>query len=96
MTGRTGNIILIAMIAGAALGLIGGLWAGDFMLSIKFLGTLFLNSLKMVVIPLVVASMIVGVTSLGDVRTIGCTGGKTLAFYLTTTGFSVVVGLILV
>ncbi len=96
MTGRAGNIILIAMIAGAALGLMGGLWAGDFMLSIKFLGTLFLNSLKMVVIPLVVASMIVGVTSLGDVRTIGRTGGKTLAFYMTTTGLSVAVGLVMV
>jgi Na+/H+-dicarboxylate symporter len=84
------------MIAGAALGLIGGLWASDFMLSIKFLGTLFLNALKMVVIPLVVASMIVGVTSLGDIRTLGRTGGKTLAFYMTTTGLSVAVGLILV
>lgn len=96
MTGRSGNIILVAMIVGAILGVIGGLWLGDFMLSIKFLGTIFLNALKMVVIPLVVASMIVGVTSLGDVRTIGRTGGKTLAFYITTTGLSVMVGLVLV
>jgi solute carrier family 1 (high affinity glutamate transporter) protein 1 len=96
MTGRTGNIILIAMIGGAVLGLMGGLWLGDFMLSINFLGTIFLNALRMVVIPLVVASMIVGVTSLGDVRTLGRTGGKTLAYYLVTTGLSVVVGLILV
>lgn len=96
MTGRTGNIILIAMIGGAVLGLMGGFWLCDFMLSISFLGTIFLNALRMVVIPLVVASMIVGVTSLGDVRTIGRTGGKTLAFYLVTTSLSVVVGLILV
>lgn len=96
MTGRTGNIILIGMIAGAVLGLMGGLWLGDFMLSIKFLGTIFLNALKMVVVPLVVASIIVGVTSLGDIRKLGRTTGKTLAYYMTTTGFSVLVGIILV
>jgi Na+/H+-dicarboxylate symporter len=95
-TGRAGNFILIAMIAGAVLGVMGGLWLGEFMLSIAFLGTLFLNALKMVVVPLVVASMIVGVTSLGDVRTIGRTGGKTLLYYLVTTGLSVAVGLLLV
>ena len=96
MTGRAGNIILIAMVAGAALGLIGGLWAGDFMLSIKFLGTIFLNALKMVVVPLVVASIIVGVTSLGDIQKLGRTAGKTLAYYLTTTSFAVMTGIILV
>jgi Na+/H+-dicarboxylate symporter len=96
MTGRAGNIILIGMIAGAVLGLIGGLWLGDFMLSIKFLGTVFLNALKMVVIPLVVASIIVGVTSLGDIRKLGRTAGKTMAYYMATTGFSVLVGIILV
>lgn len=96
MAGRTGNFILLGMIAGATLGVLGGLFVGDFMLRISFLGTIFLNALKMVVIPLVVASMIVGVTSLGDVRTLGRTGLKTLAFYFATTSASVIVGLILV
>jgi len=96
MAGRTGNFILMGMIAGAILGVLGGLFIGDFMLRIAFLGTIFLNALKMVVIPLVVASMIVGVTSLGDVRTLGRTGLKTLAFYFATTSASVIVGLILV
>lgn len=96
MSGRHGNVILIAMIGGAVLGLLGGLYLPGFMLELKFLGTLFLNALKMVVVPLVVASMIVGVTSLGDVRTIGRTGLKTLLYYLATTGLSVVVGLLLV
>ncbi|UCD64644.1 MAG: cation:dicarboxylase symporter family transporter, partial [Candidatus Zixiibacteriota bacterium] len=96
MTGRIGNIILVGMIAGAVLGLMGGLWLGNFMLSIKFLGTIFLNALKMVVVPLVVASIIIGVTSLGDIRKLGRTAGKTLAYYMATTGFSVLVGIILV
>jgi solute carrier family 1 (high affinity glutamate transporter) protein 1 len=96
MTGRTGNIILIGMIGGAILGAVGGLYIGDFFLATEFVGKLFLNSLMMVVVPLVVASMIVGVTSLGDIRKLGRTSVKTLIFYLSTTGLSVFVGLVLV
>lgn len=96
MTGRTGNIILIGMIAGAILGVFGGLYIGDFFLSTEFVGTIFLNSLMMVVIPLIMASMIVGVTSLGDIRKLGNNSLKTLIYYLSTTGLSVFVGLILV
>lgn len=96
MTRKSGNIILIGMIAGAVLGVLGGVFLGDFMLNLKFLGTLFLNALKMVVVPLVVASMIVGVSALGDVKSLGRTGLKTLTFYLCTTGLSVFVGLVLV
>ena len=96
MDKRTSNIILIGMITGAVLGVMGGLWLGDFMLSIKFLGTMFLNALKMVVVPLIVASIIVGVTSLGDIRKLGRTAGKTLAYYMFTTSFAVLIGIILV
>ena len=84
------------MIAGAVLGAVCGYFFGDFMLDIKFLGTIFLNALKMVVVPLVVASMIVGVASLGDIRKLGRTSLKTLAYYLTTTGISVLIGIVLV
>jgi Na+/H+-dicarboxylate symporter len=84
------------MIAGAALGAVGGYYFGDALLKIKFLGTIFLNALKMVVVPLIVASMIVGVTSLGDIRKLGGTTVKTLLYYLVTTSFSVIVGIILV
>lgn len=96
MTGKTGNIILAGMIIGAVLGVIGGIYVGDFFLSIKFIGTLFLNALKMIVVPLIVASMIVGVTSLGDISKLSKTTGKTFLYYFVTTGFSVLIGIILV
>jgi len=84
------------MIVGAVLGIVGGYYIPVFFMRIQFLGTLFLNALKMVVVPLIVASMIVGVTSLGDIRKLGRTSIKTILYYLTTTGFSVFVGLFMV
>lgn len=96
MTGRTGKIILINMVLGAILGAFGGFYAGDFFIKTDFIGKIFLNSLMMVVIPLIMASMIVGVTSLGDIRKLGRTSGKTLLYYLTTTGIAVFIGLVLV
>ncbi|MEA2030805.1 MAG: dicarboxylate/amino acid:cation symporter [candidate division Zixibacteria bacterium] len=96
MNRKTGNIILIGMIAGAVLGAVCGYFFGDTILHIKFLGTLFLNALKMVVVPLVVASMIIGVATLGDVRKLGRTSVKTLGYYLLTTSLSVFLGIIMV
>ena len=96
MSTRTSNIILLGMVLGAVLGAFGGYYFGEVFIQIKFLGTLFLNALKMVVVPLIVASMIVGVTSLGDIRKLGRTTGKTLVYYLVTTSFAVIIGMILV
>jgi len=48
------------------------------------------------VVPLVMSSMIVGVSSLGDVRQLGQLGGRTILFFMTTTGIAVAIGLILV
>ncbi len=96
MQNKNGNYLLICMILGAVLGVLGGYFLSGIFIEIKFLGTIFLNALKMVVVPLIIASIIVGVTSLGDIRKLGKTTGKTLLYYLATTGFSVLIGLILV
>ncbi len=96
MDKKSSNYILYGMIAGAVLGVVSGFYISEFMLSIKFIGTIFLNALKMIVIPLIVASMIVGVTTLGDIRKLGKTTGKTLLYYFITTGFSVLIGIIVV
>ncbi len=85
-------LILIAILLGAVLG-------GQFpreALYVKFLGDLFLNALKMVVVPLVIASMVIGVTNLGDIRKLEGIGKRTLIYYLFTTALSVLLGLVLV
>lgn len=58
-----------------------------------FVGTLFLNALKMLVVPLIVASLITGVASIGSGASLGRLGGKTLLYYLSTTLLAVLVGL---
>lgn len=62
---------------------------------IRPLGTLFLNLIKMIIVPLVFSSLIVGTSSVGDVRSLGRIGGKTIVYYLFTTAFAVTIGLIL-
>ena len=61
---------------------------------IKPFGVLFLNLIKMVVVPLVFASITVGTCGLGDAKKVGRIGGKTILFYLCTTALAVTLGLL--
>lgn len=58
------------------------------------LGTIFLNLIKTIVVPLVLFSITQGILSLKDIRKIGAIGGKTIAFYLCTTALAVTFGLL--
>ena len=58
-------------------------------------GQVFLRMLFMVVVPLVFTSLALGVAGLGDLRKVGRIGGKTLGFFVVTTGMAVVLGLVL-
>jgi Na+/H+-dicarboxylate symporter len=59
-------------------------------------GTIFLNLLQLIAVPLIIASLIVGVASLGDLEQLSRIGGKTLGIYVLTTTVALVVGLVLV
>ena len=90
------HIILIGIFIGIILGGYLGWAYGEKMNAVAWLGTIFLNALKMVIVPLIMASMIVGITNLGDIRKLGGTGLKTLLYYMVTTGIAVLIGIILV
>jgi proton glutamate symport protein len=62
---------------------------------IRPIGTLFIRLLMFIAIPLVLASLIVGAASLGDIRKVGRIGGKTLALYLVTTALAITIGLVM-
>lgn len=59
------------------------------------LGKMFINGIKMLVVPLVFCSLICGAASIGDIRKLGRVGGKILAFYLTTTALAITLALVL-
>jgi len=69
--------------------------AGTIATQIKPIGTIFINLLNMIAIPLVLASLIVGVASLGNVKKLARIGGKTIAIYILTTMIAISIGLIL-
>ena len=81
--------ILIGLILGAVLGPLMGEWA----IRIKPVGDAFINLLIMVVVPLVMASLIVGTASLGDLRKLGRIGIKTVGYYVVATALAVALGL---
>jgi proton glutamate symport protein len=91
------------IIAGLILGLIFGLtvirtdipssWTIDY---IKPVGTIFINGLKMIAMPLVLASLIIGVSNLGDISKLSRIGGKTIFTFIITTIIAITIGLTLV
>ncbi len=62
----------------------------------SFFGTLFLNALKMLIVPLIVSSIIVGISGIGDSSALGRLGGKTILYYMTTSFIAISIGLVLV
>jgi len=96
MNKRHANILLGLIALGVVAGFAAGLTFGEDMLAVKWIGDLFLDALKMMIIPLIIAAVISGVTSLGDVRKLGRIGGMTITYYLVTTGIAVLIGLIVV
>ncbi len=83
--------ILIGLILGILFGLILGPKAS----LIKPVGDLFIRLIRMIIVPLVFSSLVVGAASIGDPKTLGRIGGKTILFYLVTTAFAVTIGLLL-
>lgn len=90
--------ILAAMALGAVLGLLtgkDGLLAGMPLVSLGgFLGSAFLNLLRMLVVPLVVSSIISGIAAMGNTRDLGRLGVLSMLFYVLTTLLAVVIALV--
>ncbi len=95
-TGGKHTGLLIGIIAGIVLGILVGGFLPSVAVYFSILGDIFLNALMMLVVPLVILSMIVGITGLGDIRNLGSIGRRTILYYLLTTGIAVVIGIIMV
>lgn len=90
--------ILIGMAAGVAFGVLAAnLEWNQFVIDwIKPFGTIFINLLKLIAIPLIVASLIKGVSDLKDISKLSAMGGRTIGIYIITTVVAVTLGLLLV
>lgn len=61
-----------------------------------FLGSLFMNALKMIIVPLIVASIITGIAGIGGTHGLGRMGAKTILYYMLTSLFAILIGLFIV
>ena len=92
------NKILIGLVAGTIAGVVANVGdiapLRDTLIALEPVGTAFIRLITMIVIPLVIASLMVGTASLGDLRKLGRIGGKTMLYYLFTTALAVTIGLL--
>ena len=84
------------ILIGMALGVVFALLGGEAVSYIDWIGTLFLRLLRMIIVPLIVASIVSGVAGQASAAGLGKLGLKTLAYYLSTSLLAIVVGLFLV
>lgn len=83
--------IVIGMILGITVGII----FGEDAVILKPIGSLFVNTIKMLIVPLVFCSIIVGITSMQDTSKMGRIGFKAVIFYLLSTAVAITIGLLL-
>jgi proton glutamate symport protein len=88
--------IFLGGFAGWALRLYPSLGSFELLPIFDLIGTLFINLLKMLIVPLILSSVITGVAGLGTGPDLGRLGGKTLSFYVITTLIAVLIALMLV
>ncbi len=93
--------IMIGMVAGVILGVILNMIDSSFINThivgglFGMIGKMFVNALKMLVVPLVFFSLLTGVTGIGDIRLLGRVGGKSFGLYLMTTALAIGIAIIL-
>ena len=88
--------LVLAIIAGSITGEDAGIGSLTFYSIYSFIGTLFLNALKMLIVPLIASSIVMGVASVGGHQGLGRMGGKTILYYMATSLIAILIGLTVV
>jgi Na+/H+-dicarboxylate symporter len=84
----------VKILIGFALGAVVGLIVGPSIAVVKPLGDLFIRLIKMLIVPMVFCSLVVGASSIGDLRKLGRVGGKTIIYFLATTAIAITLAII--
>lgn len=101
---KSNNKLFIAIIAALIIGVaIGGIvhyqfpeYIAGFSKNIKLLGTIFIRLVQMIIAPLVFSTLVVGIAKMGDMKMVGRVGGKAMAWFITASLVSLLIGLFLV
>jgi Na+/H+-dicarboxylate symporter len=92
--------ILIAILAAIVIGWLSGSDGAVFGVKLvdiyNFIGTLFINALKMLIVPLIVSALIAGISGIGAGEGLGRLGIKTIVYYLATSFIAILIGLVFV
>jgi len=88
--------LVLAVIAGSITGTNLGVGGFTFYNAYGFVGTLFLNALKMLIVPLIASSIIIGIAGMSGHHALGRMGGKTILYYATTSLIAILIGLTVV
>lgn len=91
LTNKVLTGLLLGALAGALLNYLDNSWLDTYIVNGVLLvgGKLFVNALKMLVVPLVIFSLIPGVFAIGDIKLLGKVGGKTVFLYIATTAIAI-------
>ena len=88
--------LALAIVVGLLVGETSGLFGVPFIAMFDFIGQMFLNALKMLIVPLIVSSIIIGIAGIGSSDSVGRLGGKTIGYYALTSFFAIIIGLLVV
>ena len=89
------KLLSLLTLAGVVLGALTGFLIPDVMIGLGVIGQLFVNALKIILLPLIAASIIMGISRLGDLGRVGRTAVNTFSYFIASTVVAVIIGLVL-
>ncbi len=91
MNNKMFYLILLSIV----LGILGGIFLPEDMIALRWLGTLFINLLKLIALPLIFSALVGAITSIGDTKRLGSIGIYTIMYVIASVSFAVIIGLVL-
>jgi solute carrier family 1 (high affinity glutamate transporter) protein 1 len=89
------NKMFLMILLSIVLGISCGIFFPEKMLTVRWIGTLFINLLKLIVLPLIFSALVSAITSMGGAKRLGSVGGYTIGYVLVSVSVAVSIGLIL-
>lgn len=91
MNNKMFYLILLSIV----LGILGGIFLPEQMIALRWLGTLFINLLKLIALPLIFSALVGAITSIGNTKRLGSIGIYTIMYVIASVSFAVIIGLVL-